>query len=115
VKGQASRQNHGSSPVDIAMLLRGGLVLLGEMASKAPSCSELWLLCGRMQAGMLFGTAVLSSFVNRYQVEAEWDPEAEVWCATSRDVPGLATEAETIEQLTEKLRTMVPELLAANQ
>ena len=48
-------------------------------------------------------------------IQADWDPEAGVWVATSEDVPGLATEAETIEALTEKLRTILPELLEANQ
>ena len=50
-----------------------------------------------------------------YHVEAIWDPEAGVWVATSEDVLGLATEAETIEVLTDKLRIMVPELLEANE
>jgi len=50
-----------------------------------------------------------------YHVQADWDPEANVWVATSEDVPGLATEAPTIEALTEKLRILVPELLEANQ
>ena len=50
-----------------------------------------------------------------YHVQADWDPDAGVWVATSEDVPGLATEAETIETLTEKLRTIIPELLEANQ
>ena len=50
----------------------------------------------------------------RYHVEAVWDPDAEVWVATSDDVPGLATEAETLEALTERLRGIIPELLAAN-
>lgn len=49
-----------------------------------------------------------------YHIFADWDPEAGVWVATSDDVPGLATEAETIEALTEKLRVIVPELLEAN-
>jgi predicted RNase H-like HicB family nuclease len=49
-----------------------------------------------------------------YHVQADWDPEAGVWVATSADVPGLATEAETIEGLTKKLRNMIPELLEAN-
>lgn len=49
-----------------------------------------------------------------YQVEAFWDAEAEVWVATSEDVPGLVTEASTIEVLTEKLRVMIPELLVLN-
>jgi predicted RNase H-like HicB family nuclease len=51
---------------------------------------------------------------NTYHVLADWDPEANVWVATSDDVPGLATEAETIEGLTTRLRTMIPELLEAN-
>ena len=32
----------------------------------------------------------------------------------SDDVPGLATESDTIESLTAKLRTLIPELLEAN-
>lgn len=50
-----------------------------------------------------------------YHVHADWDAEAAVWVATSDDVPGLATEAPTIEALAEKLRTMIPELLLANR
>lgn len=49
-----------------------------------------------------------------YQVYALWDAEAEVWVATSDDVPGLVTEAETIEALSDKLRIMIPELLRLN-
>ena len=48
------------------------------------------------------------------RVEAFWDSEAEVWVATSVDVPGLATEADTIETLTQKLRQMIPELMLLN-
>ncbi|HEA69563.1 hypothetical protein LCGC14_1440520 [marine sediment metagenome] len=47
-------------------------------------------------------------------VRAEWDDEARVWVATSDDVPGLATEGETVEALIEKLKVMIPELLEAN-
>ena len=50
-----------------------------------------------------------------YHVQADWDSDASVWVATSEDVPGLATEAPTIEALTEKLRNLIPELLEANQ
>ena len=32
-------------------------------------------------------------------VRAEWDEEAHVWVATSDDVPGLATEGDTLERL----------------
>jgi hypothetical protein len=47
-------------------------------------------------------------------VNALWDDEAKVWVATSDDVPGLATEAENINELVKKLKIMVPELLDAN-
>lgn len=47
-------------------------------------------------------------------IRAEWDTEAAVWVATSDDVPGLVTEAQTIELLSQKLDVMVPELLDAN-
>ncbi len=46
------------------------------------------------------------------RVRAEWDQEAGVWVAESTNLPGLVTEAETVELLLEKLRTMVPELLS---
>lgn len=49
-----------------------------------------------------------------YQVRAVWDDEAKVWVATSDDVPGLVTEASTLEALTEKLEVLIPELLEAN-
>lgn len=47
-------------------------------------------------------------------VRAEWDEVARVWVATSDDVPGLATEEDTLEGLVEKLKVMIPELLVAN-
>lgn len=49
-----------------------------------------------------------------FKVQAFWDKDAEVWVATSDDVPGLATEASTIEALTQKLREMIPELILLN-
>ncbi len=49
-----------------------------------------------------------------FSIRAEWDDESQVWVATSDDVPGLATEAETMEQLIRKLKIVIPELLEAN-
>ena len=49
-----------------------------------------------------------------YFIRAEWDDESKVWLATSDDVPGLATEADTLEALSTKLETLVPELLELN-
>ena len=49
-----------------------------------------------------------------YNIQAFWDTEAEVWVATSEEVTGLATEADTLENLNDKLRAMIPELLILN-
>ena len=47
-------------------------------------------------------------------IRAEWDSEAGVSVAESDDVPGLVTEADTLERLVERLRVLVPELLELN-
>ncbi len=49
-----------------------------------------------------------------YVVRADWDDEAKVWVAYSDDVPALATGADTLEDLVEKLKVVVPELLDEN-
>jgi hypothetical protein len=46
------------------------------------------------------------------RVRAEWDEEAQVWVAEGTNLPGLVTEADTVELLLDKLRIMVPELLS---
>ena len=47
-------------------------------------------------------------------VKAVWDQKASVWIATSKDVPGLVTEAATADELEQKLQVIIPELLEAN-
>ena len=47
-------------------------------------------------------------------VRALWDEAAGVWVATSEDVPGLVTEADTLEALRAKVLVMIPELLIEN-
>lgn len=47
-------------------------------------------------------------------VRAIWDAEAQVWVATTEDVAGLATEADTLEELAAKVLVMLPELIADN-
>lgn len=47
-------------------------------------------------------------------IRVEWDEDAMVWFASSDDVPGLATEEETMEALIQKLKIIIPELLEAN-
>jgi predicted RNase H-like HicB family nuclease len=51
---------------------------------------------------------------HQYTVRCEWDPDARVWVATSDDAPGLATGAETLDELIGKLKVVIPELLEAN-
>lgn len=47
-------------------------------------------------------------------VKAIWDEAAQVWVATSDDVPGLVTEAPSRDALVKKLQVMIPELLDEN-
>lgn len=47
-------------------------------------------------------------------IRVERDEDAKVWVATSDDVPGLATEDNTMENLIQKLKVLIPELLIAN-
>jgi predicted RNase H-like HicB family nuclease len=42
---------------------------------------------------------------------ADWDAEAGVWVATTQDVRGLVTEADTLEELRAKLPGMIIDLL----
>jgi predicted RNase H-like HicB family nuclease len=44
-------------------------------------------------------------------VHADWDAESGVWVATTRDIRGLVTEAESIEALRAKLPGMIFDLL----
>ena len=47
-------------------------------------------------------------------VELLWDPEAQVWVATSEDVPGLVLESGSFDALLERVRFAIPELLELN-
>ena len=46
---------------------------------------------------------------------ATWDPEAQVWVAESTDVPGLVTEAESIQALEAKLPNLIQDLLETEE
>ena len=50
----------------------------------------------------------------KYTVTFEYDDKANVWIATSTDIDGLVLEAETYDNLIEKVKYAVPELLALN-
>jgi len=47
-------------------------------------------------------------------IHADWDPDAAVWVATTHDLRGLVTEAESIEALRAKLPGMIIDLLEEN-
>ncbi|MEQ8282974.1 MAG: DUF1902 domain-containing protein [Parvibaculum sp.] len=48
-------------------------------------------------------------------VRAQWDEEAKVWFVVESDIPGLAAEGATVEELEAKLRVIVPELASLNR
>lgn len=49
-----------------------------------------------------------------YVITFTWDDEANVWIATSNDIPGLVLESGSFDALLERTRFAVPELLALN-
>ena len=49
-----------------------------------------------------------------YVVNFTWDNEAQVWIATSDDIPGLVLESGSFDALIERVRYAVPELLELN-
>lgn len=52
--------------------------------------------------------------MRKYLVVAQWDEEAGVWVATSDDIPGLVSEAKTIDDLVKRVVAVAPELLEDN-
>ena len=49
-----------------------------------------------------------------YEVHFTWDPEASVWIAESKDIPGLVLEGGSLDALMERVRYAAPELLDLN-
>ena len=49
-----------------------------------------------------------------YVVKFVWDDDANVWIATSNDIPGLILESGSFDALLERVRFAVPELLSLN-
>jgi len=62
----------------------------------------------------LIGGMDLNMSLQQFNIFARWDDIAGVWAATSKDVPGLALAAPTIEELKKDLKICVPELLELN-
>ncbi len=49
-----------------------------------------------------------------YVIHFTWDNEANVWTATSDDIPGLVLESGSLDALMERARYAIPELLTLN-
>lgn len=49
-----------------------------------------------------------------YIINIAWDNEADVWIATSEDIPGLILESGSFDALLERIRFAAPELIALN-
>ncbi len=49
-----------------------------------------------------------------YVITFTWDDEADVWIATSEDIPGLVLESGSFDALLERTRFAIPELLELN-
>ena len=52
--------------------------------------------------------------MTEYTINFMWDPEADVWIASSNDIPGLILESGSIDALIERVKFAVPELLELN-
>ena len=49
-----------------------------------------------------------------YVIDVIWDEEADVYVASSEHVPGLVTEAGSLDALFERVKAIMPELLVEN-
>ncbi len=50
----------------------------------------------------------------KYIIDLLWDNDAQVWIATSEDIPGLVLESGSFDALLERVKYAVPELLELN-
>lgn len=50
----------------------------------------------------------------QFFVKAEWDEDAHVWYVAESDVPGLATEAPTLDALQRRVLDLLPILVEEN-
>lgn len=49
-----------------------------------------------------------------YNIQLVWDNEAEVWIATSNEIPGLILEDESADRLIQRVILAAPELIELN-
>lgn len=49
-----------------------------------------------------------------YSIRLVWDDEANVWVATSEDIPGLILEEESADKLIQRVMLAAPEIIELN-
>lgn len=49
-----------------------------------------------------------------YNIQLVWDDEAEVWMATSDDIPGLILEDDSADKLIQRVILAAPEIIELN-
>ena len=57
---------------------------------------------------------MIRSEIMNYTVLFTWDDEANVWVATSPDIIGLVLESESLDNLMNRVKDAIPELLELN-
>lgn len=55
-----------------------------------------------------------NTVANQFSLELFYDQECGVWSGTSKDIPGLFLEAESVSELLKEGEEMIPYLLAEN-
>lgn len=53
--------------------------------------------------------------MQRCTIQANWDEEASVWYVVESDVPGLVAEGDSLEELLEKIKGLLPDLVHLNR
>lgn len=48
-------------------------------------------------------------------IDLRWDDDSKTWTATSKDIPGLVLESDSFDELTERVKSSVPDLLKPDQ
>lgn len=49
-----------------------------------------------------------------YRIVVVWDKDAKVWSVDKSDIPGVSASCKTIEDLSSRLKVLVPEMIGLN-
>lgn len=71
-------------------------------------------LTKREVCAIVMEVSTIRRIIMDHVITFTWDNEANVWIATSNDIPGLVLESDSFDALLQHTRSAVPELLALN-